>query len=376
MAAFSTETARKIWAYVEIDGVSIPVVSASCAISKLAASNNFSAELPLHYGDADTAFWAALTSKSKCSLFVSDGKQTKRMVSAPLDSLDLKFASQRVSISARSSDRKALNAKSNEQWHNRKPTEVVKDIADRHGWNFVTDDVEDTSQDDQAGKMHHLDNVKITDSDTEWGVIQKLAEEEGVNAWLDGDTLYFKEADDDNDDVYVVNYKAPSPVHAAFADFIDLKITRHLGAGKAVRCHTHSWHSKSKKVVHGKHEIAGDDDKDALEYHERVANLSQHKADRRARKNARKHARHEITISLDMPGDLDCNPSKRLELRGTGGFDHIYYIDTVNYSIGDGLRMTIDAKNTKPGRKGGGGKTRAAPKSTKAPLPPKRPTGL
>ncbi len=75
-------------------------------------------------------------------------------------------------------------------------------------------------------------------------------------------------------------------------------------------------------------------------------------AERIAKKRAREHTRHEITVHYDGPGRADVKPRMMLEVSGTGSsLDQGYYIDTVHHHVGDGYAMSVTAKNTRKGRK-------------------------
>jgi phage protein D len=348
MAAPSSNTSRIITAWLEVIGEKIPCGSASCTLSKLASSDSLSAECPLHWGEKVNAdWWNALTSKNKATLVLSDGRNTRRMLSVPIDSIELKFLAQTASISARNNDKKAIESRSDTQYPNHTSRQVVSEIAAKHGWQVQFDAGADTSS--VAGKIHHIDQVVQPNGKSDWHLVQRLAEEEGVDAWLSGDTLYFKNADDDKDPLYVVRYQAPTPLSMARGDFMDLTVKKELGAGKTVTAKVHSWHSKQKKQVDSSSTVSGDGNEAVHEEH--VPNLTQQQADKRAKKNAKKLARHENGISLSMVGDLTISPQMRLKLVGAGTVDSTYYIDSVAFSVGDGLRMSIEAKNQKPGRK-------------------------
>lgn len=351
MAALSNSTARAPTGFVEINGTQIPVIDASTTLSKKASADSFQASLPMNWQGIDDSFWAGLTSSDKATLILGDGAgNTKRFMQTDIDTVTLHYANQTVQLGARSDQKKAIEKRSDTQYQNKTAVEIAQQVADDHGWDFVSD--EDSG--DKSGKLHHIDQAVITDQTSDWQLVQRLAQEEGVEAWVTDNTLYFKNADDDSDPVYLVQYQAPSPSGQASANFMELTVKRTLGAGKTVESTSKSWHSKQKTARTSTHTIAGDGEVNT--YIERVPNLTQEQLDKRAKKRGESIVRHELGIDLTLPGDLTLDPMSRLQLTGTA-FDQIFYIDSVSFHLadGDGLRMTIDAKNSKQGRGQGDG---------------------
>ena len=262
------------------------------------------------------------------------------------DSCETDFDHMLVELSGRDKSKGPIETKSNESFKNKTSSQIVEEIAGRHGLKPV---IKATSP--KAGKQFKADWVALSDNVSEWTVVQHLADREGMVAFIQDNELHFQPLDDDDVGDIDVRYVPPSPAFHAIGDnVIHLKGRHNLQLAKKTKVKVHSWDSKQKKVIEATKEHSGGGS-GLNDYVYRHAHLKKGQADQIAEKRLREHTRHELTIDLDMPGSAKIKPRKRLNLSGTGTcYDQAFYIDHANHRIGDGYRCHVTAKNTKGGK--------------------------
>jgi phage protein D len=85
--------------------------------------------------------------------------------------------------------------------------------------------------------------------------------------------------------------------------------------------------------------------------------LTQNQVNSEQKKVARQAGQFEYATEVDMRGDVNCNPTKQLQLTGTGtAFDQTYDIMSVTHRIStaEGYRMTIIGHSGSSAGGGGG----------------------
>ena len=81
-------------------------------------------------------------------------------------------------------------------------------------------------------------------------------------------------------------------------------------------------------------------------------------AQKNAQNTANQFGQFAYTIEITMAGDVNCNPTKSLQVSGTGsGFDATYTINSIThrFSLHDGYTMEITAQAAAGGAGGGTG---------------------
>lgn len=261
------------------------------------------------------------------------------------DHIFLDYEERLIKVSGRDKSKGPIEAKSTESWKNKTASEIVTDIAKRHGLKPVID-----ATADKAGKIQDLDWAHISDEVSEWTVVQQLADREGKIAYVHKNELHFKDLDDDSMGAYTITYTPPNPLfHATGTNHTRVTITRNLEAARPTNVGVSSWHSKDKTAYKTKQSLGGKGK--VRDYDFDHAGMRQSHIDKIAKKRLRECTRHELTVDFDAPGRSEVSPRMRLVLAGYGELSQSYFIDKLTHNIGgQGYAMSGTARNTSKGR--------------------------
>jgi Phage tail baseplate hub (GPD) len=368
---------RQLTGIVTIGGLPCPVLSLDVDQTATSSADTMNAELSMA-GVPGIEQIVASAPEIDVSAAVKAGADSGVLFTGTVDNISCDFDRRTVSISARDKTKGMAGKKSTEDFRNKTASQIVSEIAGRHGLSPAMDTTAD-----MAGKKFNVDHVLLTNHVSEWTVVQHLADREGKVAFVQQDKLYFKELDDESFGLVTVIYVPPTDLNHAASNVLRLTGSRNMEAGKPSECHVRSWNVKKKKAYHGQDEgggggggggafdggrnsqglggaggIVGGDRigggsgggaKNVYEYSH--PQLDQSQCDKMAKKRLRESRRQEMTIELEMVGSASVRPPKRLSLTGTlTAFDQLYFIDSVRHRIDEGgYTMSITAKNTKGG---------------------------
>jgi phage protein D len=350
-------TLRKPRAWLVVEGQSIPVLECEVSVHRHQSADSFSATISLSRSAAqgmDAGFWADKKSV-KAEIKATNGEGGNpgggtTLVKGSLDQVEISFDKGTVHVNGRDRTKELLDKKSREKFQDRTASDIVKEVAGRHGLT-----VQEDSTQDKAGKQYVRQHDRISDHESEWSLIVALAEREGKVAYIKGDTLYFT-APGNNDSEggsFTVRYSPPSPQQAASGNFVRLRCLRNLALSGEVKVEVQSFDRRQKKVITGKKESGGGGEGNPVEYNYRIPGLSQSEADAIADKKLQENTKHEKVIEIEMPGDTSVDPRMMLQLQGTqSSFDQSYFIDSIRHMFGFhiGYEMLITARNKDKGR--------------------------
>ena len=250
-----------------------------------------------------------------------------------------------------------------ETFQNQTASEIVTAIAGRHG---LTGDVTATQLPVQ--RYYESDHTVTTHASggatTEWDLLVKLAQTEGFDLYMRGNTLHFHPTVDPASDPYAVRFdpmtaERPEPQ----AGVRNLQMTRRFVLARPVTVLVKSFHSKTGKAVTGKASFGNTsvDTSVGGQHGSRKVrptryvfvrpNLTQDQADKMAQRLLDDIIRHERTIEWQEPGNTLLTPRHMVRLEGTGtGFDQVYYVETVTRTVAfnQGFTMSVRAKNNSP----------------------------
>lgn len=335
---------RQLSAFLVANGSPWPVVSVDVDQTTTQGSDTFHATLAVNA--LGLAYWAD-ANEVQCEVVVNAGADGGQLFTGSADSIDISFDTMTVKVSGRDKSKGPIETKSNEGFRNKTSSQIVSEVAGRHGLKPV---IKSTSA--KAGKKFKADWVALTDNVSEWTLVQHLADREGMVAFVQKNELHFQPLDDDSMGDVPAVFVPPTPAGHARGNVLKLAGSHNLQLAKKTSVKVHSWDTDQKEVVEGKKELGGSaSGENAYVY--RHAHLEKGQAKQIAEKRLREHTRHEMTVNLTMVGRASIAPRKRLLLSGTGtAFDQTYYIDNVRHSIsGNGYVCDITAKNTKGGRR-------------------------
>lgn len=339
-------TLRNPRAVLTIGGAVIALESAEISLSTNASSDTAHVDFPLNHPDFDPSILDGSDIPMVIEI-TGDGAGGGLLFTGTVTQDTMTFHTGICSVQGEDKTASLLKKKSVESFKNKKGGEVADEIGKRHG---LTVDTEGSTL--KAGKQYQIDHVLNTDG-SEWEVINQIAEREGLVASIDktNATLSFKREDEDDLPVFPVRYSPPGPDGPADANAITIQVTKnHKIAGKT-KVNVRSWNTREKKVITASKD--GDGDGEATVYDYRIPNLSQEQADRIAEKKHGENTRHELGLTVDMPGDAGIPARSKIDLSGTGtARDQMYFTSTISHRIGfdEGWRMTITAKNKAAGK--------------------------
>lgn len=343
-------------AHLLINGQVLACEEISVSQSKDNKSDSFDASMSL-WGlppGMDANFWSTATNV-EVQVMVDVGNGAKKLFDGMVDSADEDFDSGKLSISGRDKASKLIDKKSSKKFQNKKPHEVVKQLASDAGLEADVDEITD-----KAGKIVQIDYNAIQHRSSDWLTILDLADKHGRVAYISGGKVYFKKPDEKLP-VLSITFKRPDPSAPADSNAVKLSAKRNLTLGRPVKHKVSSWNHKQQKL--NEDEFQEDGDGDPIEWHHHFPGLSKDEAKKRAKDHCDKTTKHELGVTVDMPGNPDISPRYLLELTGTGtAYDQQHEIASVKHRLSQkGYRMTLNtkAKSKKRGKGGKGGGSKA-----------------
>lgn len=336
-----TSGAGPHFAFLNVDGGQFPIESGSVAQHATRRSSTFSGAIPLSYPGAEAAL--ASLGDNTATITVSTRGVEGTLITGEIDTTDFDYVGRTIRFTGRDKSAKLHDNKTSEKWLNKKPSEIVQDLAGRAGLSVNVD-----ASQLMAGKQLQQDFVKLSDNVSFAYVIHKLAEFDGARWFVDPmGTLHYLSMDNPSG-IYTLNYVPPTG-GPMIADFMHLSIRRNIQAGKGIAVTVKSWHPKQKQVFSDTSNVEGKGGPIKYNYH--IPNLLQEHVSKHARSEANEKARHELTLSASVVGDPTINVAMGLQLTGTGFWDQTYQMDTVHHQIGmSGHRTNITARGAMGGR--------------------------
>lgn len=318
-------------------------------------ADTFNATFALWGSAKHTLDWWASKTKIEVEIEMgnadADGSVTWKPVLKGV-SEDIRFGLDAGVVEIYGRDKSALliDNKVNKSFKNKTASEIVEEIASARGLKV---EAEPTSA--KSGTFYqkdhtstHIDEYK---NSTEWDLIVHLARCEGYDAWVEGDTLYFKPLKD-ADDPFIVKWSPPwagqGLSRANQSNVERLSISHNLALAKDIRVVVKSYHSglgKGFKAEAGKKKGK---DGDVQEHVFTFPNLTEAECKTRAEKLLRDFTTHEYHVEFDAPASLNMKPRRGLKIEGvTGVLDQSYFVDevTLRLSHGEGFSMQVRGKN-------------------------------
>lgn len=308
------------------------------------------------------AFWAAQTSM-KVELLAGypanpdnfTKSDLKNWLTGWVDDIEVSPLQDEITITGRDMTAVLVDTKRSIAFTNMKSSEIAKKIAADQGLNAVV-----TETNGFAGAMKKIVKQLVNDRATYWDVLTKLAQFEGFDVYVTGDTLHF-EPHTNFPDTYVLNYQPPGAVAYTVANFMDMRFARNLSVARGVKVKVLSWNAQTNKVVSAVAQRsrvknattakAGANGLPVAEYTFTYPNMDTNQAQKQAQSLLKDISQHEVNLSAELVGDDLLTTRTKIEVRGTGtDFDQTYYPASIQrrYSLDDGYRMSVRARNYSP----------------------------
>jgi hypothetical protein len=309
-------------------------------------------------------WWAGLQ-QIDVEILAGFPKDPQSFTAAELDSLiygrvdDLTFdpVSGQIEISGRDLTSEFIDTKTTEKFQNLTSSQVVEQLAQRHGMTAVV-----TKTETKTGRYYEIDHARMNDQRSEWDLLTWLAHEEQFMVFVKGKELHFVPKPNPDDDPYVLQWDAPTDErgHPVFSGKT-LVFSRNLTLAKDVIVKVRSWNAKHKKgftkvaqATHNKNTVligAAQPIGEAQTYSYTIPGLTPEQALQRAQALLKEITAHEMKLTATLPADNVLAITNIVKVTGTGtAFDQIYYPASIvrHMSVMEGYSMTLNAKNHSP----------------------------
>lgn len=276
-----------------------------------------------------------------------DGLPAKPLIVGQVDDVAYNPIDRTITLTGRDLSATLIDSKTSEKFVNQTSSDIAQTLAARHGLRAA---VQATTT--KAGNYYEIDHAVLTQEQTEWDLLIYLAEREGFDAWVSGETLYFQPAPASAAPPYVILWSEPGDgTFASNADRLHLQRSQTLARDVIVT--VRSWNQKQQKAftVTAKRSQAKKSQRrggQAQTYSIVRPNLTKDQAQQLANSMAEEITRHERLLTASLPGDNVLTTRAMVRLVGTNtDWDQLYYPDTVirRLSMQDGYRMDLRAKN-------------------------------
>ena len=310
----------------------------------------------------DPAFPPAWWSNQKQILLdmqasLDDGATWKSFIVGMVDHIECHSDAGIIEVDGRDMAGLFIDAKTNEAFVNKTSSQVVQALAARHPG--MTADVTPTTT--LVGRYYGADHERLTfntftRTTTEWNLMCSLAQHEGFDIFVTGNTVHFHPSTPPNSTPWELVWSGGGWTGAApWMSGVSLSTERSMTMAKDVVVVVRSWSSKQGRGF-TKYSPAGtalsrlQSDK-VQEFAYIMPNLSEAQAQTAANHLREQITQHERLVTIEAAADLTVGPRIMLKLTGTGtSWDQAYYVDYVRRSLSfeGGFQMTIHAKNHSP----------------------------
>jgi phage protein D len=331
--------------------VALPAYEAEITNASHFTSDTFRVEcsltaMPPNYG---SPYWSdSVNDQVQISIGAGTGTPVP-FILGQVDNAEIDQIRQILTLTGRDLSALFIDAKTTEKFQNQTSSQIAATLAARH--NLQTNIAQTMTK---VGTYYAVDQVNLTREESEWDLLIFLAQHEGYDLWVSGNTLNFQPALDlDTVAPYQMVYSTPSQGGIGqYANFTGLKLNRSQTLARDVIVIVRSWNQLQEKAFTvtykrtqaNKGQRAGGQ---AQTYSFTVPNLTQQAALNYAMQKAEQITRMERVITAEMADDDTLTIRTPIQLVGTGtSFDQKYYPDTITRKISfEQCRMSVRAKN-------------------------------
>ena len=273
--------------------------------------------------------------------------QTSSLIYGQVDDVDVDLVQQTITLTGRDLSARFLDVKTAEHFQDQKASDIATTLATRHG---MKASVTPTTQ--RVGGYYEYYHSRMNKDQSEWDLLVFLAEQEGYDLWVSGQTLNFQPPVPLTADPYVLLWSDQGQGDFS-SNMTDIKLRRSETLAKDVIVKVQSWNQAQEKVV------TAENHRNQASKSQRVGgnaqiytfyppNLNKEQADKWAAAKAEDITKHERVITGSMPGDSLLTNRSLIKLVGTKtSWDQFYNLDTVTRRISAKIGYTMDfrAKN-------------------------------
>jgi phage protein D len=326
-----------------INGI-VPI-ECSVHVSQHQSADTFAAQIAADAPDGmGVSFWANTLPIPVTVMATNDiaGGGLTQMFTGNVDRVEIEWETRIVSISGRDMTSTLHDGKTNEKWLNKQPQDIIQDLAGRVGLGVQFS----SGSSDRAGLKFKDDYNRISELDSYWNVIVRLAKELGCIAYVKGNTLIVAPWNAGQGGTYNVFYQGPTPASPAMGTVLKLHTARDLHLGKTIKVNHKAWQHKEGQALESEFMLNGKGG--TLQHSLKGANLTKQQQDAIAKGRINEIVSREMEIAVHTFGDVTISPSGMVSLSGTGtAFDQSYVISDIehHWTQNAGYLMHIRGRN-------------------------------
>lgn len=264
------------------------------------------------------------------------------------DGIVVNLLNGRIELDGRDLSAELIDNRATDKFLNLRTHRVAERIAKKRGLKVVAPQSKTI-----VGTLFGEENAEISDRFSEWDLLTFLAQREGRELYVQGDTLYYVPKTEGGSPSLTIT--APRP--GVPSDFSQFRFERNLILARDITVRVVSYDYLTgetvKKTSKAKHK--GKRSGTALgtrsTYVRTVPNLSPGQAEARAQSELAELSKHEVRLFFSGPARTGLKPQQKVRVVGSGSaFDQEYYVDEIirTLSVDDGFTWNVRAKNSMP----------------------------
>ncbi len=257
------------------------------------------------------------------------------MITGPVDRVEVDPARAEILVEGRDLTARFIESRIQENFENQTSSMIAATLAARRG--LVPAVVPTTGL---VGRNFQNDHSRTTLDQharvtTEWDLLIRLAEQEGFDVWVSGQTLYFAPVS-----------QTTLPLVLRPQDCLSMRLQRSLPLSAGLSVSVKSWDCRGTQAI-VQSAVSDGASGAAPGYIVVRPNMTAGAAQSLAQRILSQMAQQERCISIDMPGDLATQPRGLLSVLETGtDFDGLYVITSVErrMSFQEGFTQNLEAR--------------------------------
>lgn len=323
------------------------VVEAQVQANNHRAADCFSIMTALSADPTAFTSWAAMPDVAIDIQMSLDGTTFASMIQGTVDFVEIDPIEGLLRAEGRDLTAALIETRTQETFANRTSSEIAGLFASEH--NLIPAISQTTTP---VGRYYQNEHDRITldqfsRATTEWDLLVFLAQQEGFDVFLLGNTLHFQPP------------SGPDGAVMVSADSVtDLRLERALTLARDLEVTVKSWNSRQQSAftqtarANGRGGPTQGRGNMKQRYVYVRPNLTSDQALKLAQQKLAELTRHQRVISLTMPGELALTPRSVVMLAGTGTeFDQSYFVDSIErrLNVETGFTQHLRCKNMQPG---------------------------
>lgn len=293
-----------------------------------------------------------------------DGDDWTSLIIGEIDHLTMDQQTGLLTAQGRDLSARLIETKTQEAFVNQTSSQVAETLAARHG--FKTN-ITPTST--LVGRYYEADHVdgsldQFARTTTEWDLLVYLAQREGFDVFMTGETLNFVPTVSPDSTPYVILWTPTLPDQPVpRMNAVSLRMERSLTLAKDIEVWVRSWNSQQARAFTKKSRASGGKAASASgvssggkptttqRYVFVRPNMTEEEAQKAANQLAIDLTKHERVVVAELPGELVLTPRNMVRLDGTKtSFDQLFFVEHIERRIafGEGFRETVRCKNSSP----------------------------